>query len=437
MRALLIVSALAALVAVCTADQYRGWKLVVAVPQDAAQMDAVRAVGAWREVDMFNHHLMPGGQVTLMMPPGRLSAAQRVFNDKGIPFQITNHDVQESVDAEAAAQQRSLLARARTSLPTYDRYMRYSEIQQFLNDTAAAYPNLVKLEQAGKSFEGRDMTALRISKNGGDSPRAVFVDAGIHAREWIAPPVAIYLIQQLTQQAAANDALLDGLDWYILPLVNPDGYEYTHTRTNKKEYSSLINRFKLQDRFWRKNRSTKASRWCPGTDVNRNFGFHYKQAGTSDYPCDETYAGPKAFSEPEARNLRDYILKSNKRGAVKMYLTLHSYGPMILYPWGYDFNLPDAPDKDELVSIANEANEAIIKAGSEPFNVMNSAGLYPAAGASDDWSKGVAGIAKAYTIELQGGGSNGFDLPANRILSVVQQLFEGMKVFAKRAKQLE
>ncbi|KAE8737749.1 hypothetical protein FOCC_FOCC016784 [Frankliniella occidentalis] len=193
-----------------------------------------------------------------------------------------------------------------------------------------------------------------------------------------------------------------------------------------------------EDRFWRKNRSTQSSRWCPGTDVNRNFGYHYKQAGTSDYPCDETYAGPKAFSEPEARNLRDYILKCQERanGNVKMYLTLHSYGPMILYPWGYDFNLPDAPDKDELISIANEANKAIIRAGSEPFVVQNSAGLYPAAGASDDWSKGVANIAKAYTIELQGGGSNGFDLPANRILGVVQQLFEGMRVFAARAKQL-
>ncbi|XP_026272805.1 carboxypeptidase B-like [Frankliniella occidentalis] len=425
MRALLIVSALAALVAACAAqqaEQYRGWKLVVALPQDAVQVDAVSAVGAWRDVDMFNHHVLPGGQVTLMMPPGRLAAAQRVFDDKGVAFRVTNDDVQESVNAEAAAQQSSLLARAASAVPTYDRYMRYAEIQQFLQQTADAYPHLATLEQAGKSFEGRDMTALRISKNGGTSARAIFVDAGIHAREWIAPPVAIYLIQQLTQQAEANDALLDGLDWYIMPLVNPDGYEYTHTR----------------DRFWRKNRSTQSSRWCPGTDVNRNFGYHYKQAGTSDYPCDETYAGPKAFSEPEARNLRDYILKCQERanGNVKMYLTLHSYGPMILYPWGYDFNLPDAPDKDELISIANEANKAIIRAGSEPFVVQNSAGLYPAAGASDDWSKGVANIAKAYTIELQGGGSNGFDLPANRILGVVQQLFEGMRVFAARAKQL-
>lgn len=60
----------------------------------------------------------------------------------------------------------------------------------------------------------------------------------------------------------------------------------------------------------------------------------------------------------------------------------------------------------------------------------------PAAGASDDWAKGAAGIAKAYTIELQGGGRHGFDMPPDRILEVVTQLFEGFKVFAARAKKL-
>lgn len=106
------------------------------------------------------------------------------------------------------------------------------QIQQFLKNTANAYPDLVKLDSAGKSFEGREMSYVRISKNGGTSSRAIIVDAGIHAREWIAPPVAIYLIQQLVTNQATNAAMLDDLDWYIMPLVNPDGYEYTHTKVS-------------------------------------------------------------------------------------------------------------------------------------------------------------------------------------------------------------
>ena len=48
----------------------------------------------------------------------------------------------------------------------------------------------------------------------------------------------------------------------------------------------------------------------------------------------ETYRGPQAFSEPETRAVRDFIL--NRKYEIQMYLTLHSYGQMFLYPWGYD-----------------------------------------------------------------------------------------------------
>lgn len=420
MRVLLFVAALAGLAAAADPEHYRGFKLLTATPRDDAQVQVLRALGDWRDVDMFSHRVVPGGKAVLMVPPASLSAATKVLADKAIPYEITNDDVQESVNEERHRQTKALGARAHQVMPTFQRYMRYSEIAQYLRQTAAAYPDLVTLMNAGKTFEGRDMLALRISKSGGKAARAIVVDAGIHAREWISPPVAIFLIQQLTEHQSTNAGLLDDLDWYIMPVVNPDGYEYTHTR----------------ERFWRKNRSTKNSRWCPGTDLNRNFGYHYRESGASDWPCDETYAGPAAFSEVESANLRDWILQCNAANNAKMYLTFHSYGPMILYPWGYANDIPPAVDEAELLSIANEANAAMIKAGSVPFEVQNSAGLYPAAGASDDWSKGVANIAKAYTIELPGGGKNGFDMPASGILKVVQSVFEGIKVFAARAKQL-
>lgn len=52
---------------------------------------------------------------------------------------------------------------------------------------------------------------------------------GIHAREWVAPAMALYLIHRLTNDPEARAKDLDGVDWYILPVVNPDGYEYTRT----------------------------------------------------------------------------------------------------------------------------------------------------------------------------------------------------------------
>lgn len=67
----------------------------------------------------------------------------------------------------------------------------------------------------------------------------MWIDGGIHAREWITPAVVTFMLKQLVEDLDAADSdLLDKLDWYILPVVNPDGYEYTRTG----------------DRLWRKTR---------------------------------------------------------------------------------------------------------------------------------------------------------------------------------------
>ena len=433
MRNLLLVAGL--LVACCAfsvigssdrPEPYRGYKIVSAWPTTHDQVKAIQAIDQWRETDVFTHRLAPGKKVDFMIPGSSFPAVEKVLRIKGVRFQVTNNDVQEAVNAEAKQQEQSrrlygARSAAPQSGPNFERYMRYDEIVRYLKEVQKQHSDIATLESVGKSSEGRDLWVLRLSKAGNKAAKAIYVDAGIHAREWIAPPVAIYLIQQLTENSKDNADLLDGLDWYIMPLVNPDGYEYTHTR----------------ERFWRKNRNPAASRWCKGTDVNRNFGFHWGEQGVSTNPCSEIYAGPSAFSEPESRAVRDYILKENKSKRIKMYLTLHSYGPLILYPWGYDYNLNAADDVSELIDIGNRANEAMVAAGSVRFTVENSAELYPASGASDDWSKGVAEIAKAYTIELPGGGSQGFDMPASQILPVTKQVFAGLRSFALDAKKLD
>ncbi|KAJ1519476.1 hypothetical protein ONE63_004762 [Megalurothrips usitatus] len=419
----------AALAAAASGRSYRGYHLVHAVPRDSADAAVLQSMSSWSNVDMWNRRAVPGRETTLMVAPG--AGQQRVLQrleQEGVPYSRSEDDVQSMVEREAREQASAAAARLQhrrlhASEPnvTFDAFMRYDEIELYLRQLADKYPTLVTLQSVGKSAQGREMTVIRVSASDGAAPRAILVDAGIHAREWIAPATALYLIDQLVQHADEHRDLLDGLDWYILPLVNPDGYEYTHTT----------------DRFWRKNRGADLLFLCErGADLNRNFDFHWMQSGASTFPCAETFAGKKAFSEPESQNMRDFMLQANKDKRVKMYLTLHSYGPMILYPWGYDYRVDDAPDAKELAAIGNEANAAMVAAGSEPFVVQNSAELYPAAGGSDDWAKGVANIAKSYTIELQGGGASGFDIPASRIAEVVAQTFQGFRVFAGHAQRL-
>ena len=82
------------------------------------------------------------------------------------------------------------------------------------------------------------------------------------------------------------------------------------------------------------NRSHPERGRCAGVDLNRNFSYKWGGRGSSGQTCREEYRGQRAFSEPETAALRKFLLA--RRGSVLMYLTFHSYGQMILYPWGYD-----------------------------------------------------------------------------------------------------
>jgi murein tripeptide amidase MpaA len=140
----------------------------------------------------------------------------------------------------------------------FEHFWTFSEYEKYANDLAAKYPEIVKMESFGKSAEGQNIFALKISKNKefGKNP-VIYLEAQAHAREWVAGMSVIYLVHQLVENSEENDVLLN-VDWLIIPIANPDGYTY-----------SMNN-----DRMWRKNRN-KFSLSCVGVDLNRNFPYQY------------------------------------------------------------------------------------------------------------------------------------------------------------------
>ena len=117
-----------------------------------------------------------------------------------------------------------------------------------MNELAAKYPNLISVSSAGSSYEGNRMNLVKIS-TGGTGKKAIFVDGGIriklifksvlfnqmyliemegiHAREWISPAYVTWMIRELVENYAAHPQYVDNIDWYIMPVINPDGYRYT------------------------------------------------------------------------------------------------------------------------------------------------------------------------------------------------------------------
>ncbi|KAL7642562.1 UNVERIFIED_CONTAM: hypothetical protein RMT77_007123 [Armadillidium vulgare] len=334
----------------------------------------------------------------------------------------------------------------------YNSYLTYSQMQQRLALLRDHYPDKVTLQVAGKSVEQRDIylviitdkllppvnvvepTAapegemspnmgeampnnssrfIPIRRTGGEKP-VIFVDAGIHAREWVAPAAAFYLIDKILE----TPHLTSNLEWQIIPIVNPDGYEFSRTKS----------------RLWRKNRGKTSNRRCRGVDLNRNFDVHFGR--TDRNACSETYGGPRAFSEPESRAVRDSLIKTGSR--TQAYVTFHTYGQLILHPYGYTKSTKPAT-AEKLIKMGQGMANTIYQKYKNPYRVLQASAIGAAAGGSDDWAFIKMKIPYSYTFELQDRVNNryqftsrGFILPARKLLQAVDECWIGMKYLGEQ-----
>lgn len=267
------------------------------------------------DYDFFDLPRSTNEPARVMVQPKDQADFEEMLQRYRIAYEVIDENLGASLQVENSS--RPMAERATMRSISFTAFHRHAEINAYLDELAKAYPSRVTVQTVGKSYENRDLKTITITNGDGKSGKnVIFLDAGIHAREWIAPAAALYVIYQLTENFVVNSDLLKDYDWVILPVVNPDGYEYTHTTS----------------RMWRKTRKP-VSGSCYGTDANRNFDFHWGEVGASSYSCADTYKGSTAFSEPETQVVRDLLLELTGRG--KFYLTLHSYGNYLLYPWGW------------------------------------------------------------------------------------------------------
>lgn len=283
-------------------------------------------------------------------------------------------------------------------------YHNTAELTQAMREMEAKYPNLVRMSSIGKTTEGRDIWALRITgrPNEADSLPGIFFMGGHHAREHLSVETPLRIFQNLLARYAQGDqrviSLIDNRDIHLIPAVNPDGLEYDVASGSYKT--------------WRKNRS-KNKDGTYGVDLNRNYDFRWGQGGSSSSPSSETYMGPAPFSEPETRAIRDFIIAHKN---ISMLLSYHTFSELILYPYGGVYD-PIADQKDRQV------HETMAKkmAGWTGYTPEQSSELYIATGDLCDWSYGAEKIF-SFTFELDPAdqwGSGGFYPGAGVIDGVV------------------
>jgi hypothetical protein len=204
-------------------------------------------------------------------------------------------------------------------------------LMKYYDALAAANPTLVKREVYGQSLLGTDLVAYKVTANAntvadGGKPGVMFHGAQ-HAREWISAEVVRrgykYFLEHATDTASGIPAILASTETWFIPVLNPDGYDYT--------FQSRATR------LWRKNLRDNNGNGTiqsgDGVDTNRNFSekWRYDNEGASDSPSNDTYRGPSPESEPEVSSFHALM----HRIKPEFYVDYHSYAKLVLYPIGW------------------------------------------------------------------------------------------------------
>jgi hypothetical protein len=399
---------------------------------DQVLLFPVRDVEQWNRVlDIINEHVPVQDRDIWKVPsvkrPGYVRVPKVYVSEVRHSLQAAEIDFSVFIDDV-----QSLIAKSEEVVPKNEQLRRpgapradivgtfptYGEILTWMNELSAQYPEIVSTFSIGNTYEGRPMQVLKLGVGGTTNKWKVWLDAGFHAREWIAPTTAVYVIDQLITGWANGDAeiraFLEKLDFHIMPSANPDGYEYTHTT----------------DRLWRKNRKPDAVSGCIGVDLNRNFGFQWGGANADPDPCSTMFMGPIPESEIEVLNVVQHILP--QASSFIMYHSYHSWGEQFFTRWDYTATeVP--PDHDELLALAWKAVNAINAVHNQTYEAGTSPVLmYPFSGSSADWSRGAAQIKYPYLQELRdANGDYAFVPPPTEIIPCGEENWAGFLVLLR------
>ncbi|XP_036282935.1 carboxypeptidase A4 isoform X3 [Pipistrellus kuhlii] len=298
--------------------------------QELVKSDNLK-LNLWKSFSSLGH------PVDVLVPAVSLQPVKFFLNSQGLDYSVTIEDLQALLDKEDEEMQHNKEQERSGNNFNYGAYHSLEAIYQEMDSIAGDFPDLANRVKIGHSFEGRSMYVLKFSTGKGSRRPAMWLNAGIHSREWISPATAMWTARKIVSDYGKDPAvtsILEKTDIFLLPVANPDGYVYTHTK----------------NRLWRKTRSVHPRSRCVGVDANRNWNASFAGKGASGNPCSEVYHGPHANSEVEVKSVVDFI---QRHGNFKCFIDVHSYSQLLMYPYGYTGK--EAPDADELIQLVGAA----------------------------------------------------------------------------------
>ena len=228
-------------------------------------------------------------------------------------------------------------------------YKSYQESCDYLIECVKNYPNLIQVETIGETWEKRPILLATISLNVAyaNLKPALLYTGTAHAREWIGHELGIAFIDYLLKNYQNNPEILKTLSHntlYIVPCLNPDGFEYS-----RKHFS-----------FWRKNRRPNGDGTF-GVDLNRNFSIGYRK---STHTSSNTYGGTKPFSELETQAIKKFV---DEHENITIALDYHSQGN-VFFP-AHKFNHESEIEGTDLNNLCANMNYHIHKVTGRHYGI--------------------------------------------------------------------
>ncbi|KAF2895846.1 hypothetical protein ILUMI_10329 [Ignelater luminosus] len=294
---------------------------------------------------------------------------------------------------------------------TWNRVLLYEEIISYVRSlpSRSTKNRKITVKAIGKSYEKRPIYLVKIEHLGAN--HVVFFDAGIHAREWLSIMTAMNVIQRVLLADERDHVNL--MNWYIVPMVNPDGFLYSQNNFS----------------FHRGNKNfTGCPKWCKvcGVDLNRNFAFKWEKL-EENLICSWVWPGRGPASEPETIALSNTLLKYSHN--VILYIALHTYWCKFFYPWGY--KQKKVKDYKDLIKAALNAAKPMSEVSVDPktctFAPEHAGQVTPSGGGADDFARAMAKVKYVYTLELQKSGLYGYHPYDHEVGPFVEANYEGLK----------
>ncbi|MBL3665820.1 zinc carboxypeptidase [Streptomyces sp. M2CJ-2] len=278
------------------------------------------------------------------------------------------------------------------------RYHNYAEMNAEIDQRLAAYPNIMSKRVIGRSYQGRDIVAIKISDNvtaDENEPEVLFTHHQ-HAREHLTVEMALYLLRELGAGYGSDSRITDmvnGREIWIIPDLNPDGGEYDIATGSY--------------RSWRKNRQPNSGSSYVGTDLNRNWNYRWGCCGgSSGSTSSETYRGSAPESAPEVKVVADFVRSRVVGGVqqIKAGVDFHTYSELVLWPFGYTYSdTTTGMTADDQAAFRTVGQKM---AASNGYTPQQSSDLYITDGSIDDYLWGTHKIF-GYTFEMYPRSSSG------------------------------